>query len=483
MGNVEFDLRWDHPREECGICGIFGHPEASNLAYLALYALQHRGQEAAGIVASTGPEVKLHKAQGQVADIFTRDVLEGLPGSISIGHVRYSTTGGSHIRNAAPFLGRSADGGWVGVAHNGNLVNTPEIRADLDRRGVEFGGTTDSECMMHAIRLAEGKDFVERVINGLKPMKGAFSLALMSEDTLVAVRDPSGFRPLALGQLKNGAWAVASETCAFDLIEAKYVRDVEPGEVVVINAKGLASHRPYEPARAAMCIFEFIYFSRPDSLIFGHSVQAIRKELGRQLAWEAPARADVVVPVPDSALVAALGYADFSKIPYEAGLIRNHYVGRTFIEPSQHIRDFGTKIKLNPVRAAIEGKRVILVDDSIVRGTTLKKITKMIREAGAKEIHLRISSPPHRWPCFYGIDFPTREELIAATHSREEIRKFLNVESLEYISVEGLLKAVRNVKAGFCLACFDGRYPVAFEQAPSKSSLEAAPAKPAGRKG
>ncbi len=469
----ELDMLDDKPREECGVCGVFGHAEAANFTYLGLYALQHRGQEAAGIAACQDGKVRLHKDEGLVADIFAKDVLELLPGMAAVGHVRYSTTGASHVRNAAPFVGHNPDGSWVAVAHNGNLVNTSEVREKLEARGVTFESSTDSEAIMHAIRLAEGPTFGDRVITGLTGMKGAFSLVIMGPNALVAARDPNGFRPLCLGKIGETTYTVASESCAFDLIGASYVRDIEPGEVLVIDASGLRSLRPFSAPRASMCVFELIYFSRPDSLVYGTPVHSVRKEMGRQLAWEAPAPGDVVVPVPDSSNVAALGYAEVSKIPYELGLIRNHYVGRTFIEPAQTIRDFGTKIKLNPVKAAVEGKRVVLIDDSIVRGTTLRKITKMLKEAGAKEIHVRISSPPHRHACYYGIDFPTRRELIAHEQSREEIRRYLGVESLEYISIEGLLKAVRSTNAEFCLACFDGRYPVPVPAGQAKHAMEA----------
>lgn len=472
MPGRAIDLTADKPREECGVCGVYGHPEAAKLVYLGLYALQHRGQEAAGIVSSDAGKVTVHKSMGLVADIFKKDVLDSLTGSLSIGHVRYSTTGASHVRNAQPFVGRRADGGYVAVGHNGNLTNANQMRADLERQGVVFESSSDSEGIMHAIRVSDKPTFAEQVVEGVAPCEGAYSLVIMNETSLVAARDPRGFRPLCLGRLKGGGHAVASESCAFDLIDATYIRDVEPGEVLVIDETGLRSMRPMTPQPHAMCIFEFIYFSRPDSLVFGQSVQVVRKELGRQLAWEAPALADVVVPVPDSGNVAALGYSEVSRIPFELGIVRNHYVGRTFIEPTQQIRDFGARVKLNPVRSAIEGKRVVLVDDSLVRGTTARKFTKMIREAGAKEIHLRISSPPHRSPCYYGIDFPTRKELIANTHSKEEIRRYLGVDSLEYISIEGLLKAVRNVSPSFCLACFDGQYPVKFEQSQAKDSLE-----------
>ena len=455
---------------------MFGHPESAKLAYLMLYALQHRGQEAAGVVSTDGSRLHVHKAMGLVADVFSQQDLESLPGNAAIGHVRYSTTGASAERNCQPFVSGPAGGCALALAHNGNLVNTPELRAALEERGVEFESTSDSECIMHQIRLSKAPTFREKVVEGLRPAKGAYSLVIMNEEAMVAARDPRGFRPLCLGRFKEGGYAVASESCAFDLIEAEYIRDIEPGEVLFVDRHGLSSVRPFETVPSSMCIFEFIYFSRPDSTIFNAPVHVVRKELGRQLAWEAPAPADIVVPVPDSATVAALGYAEVSRIPYELGLIRNHYVGRTFIEPSQQIRDFGTRIKLNPVVHAIRGKRVVLVDDSIVRGTTLRKISKIIREAGAKEIHVRVSSPPHRHPCYYGIDFPTHRELIASTSSREEVRRFLGVESLEYISLEGLLKAVRNVTAGFCLACFDGRYPVKFDSTPAKHALEQPPA-------
>jgi len=462
----------DKPKEACGVIGVFGHPEAAKFAYLGLYALQHRGQESAGVAASDGHEVRLHKEMGLVADIFSQEVLAKLPGNLAIGHVRYSTTGSSELKNAHPFLGFSSDGSPVAVAHNGNLVNATELFSWLETQGVTCETSSDSEGIMHAIRISRAPSFAERVEEGLKRAKGAYSLVIMDNSSLVAARDPHGFRPLCLGKLKKGGYAIASESCAFDLIEAEYVRDIAPGEVLVISEQGLDSRHPFPAVRHAMCIFEFIYFSRPDSQIFGASVHTVRKELGRQLAWEAPAPGDSVVPVPDSANVASLGYAEVSRLPFEQGLIRNHYVGRTFIEPSQQIRDFGTKIKLNPVRSAIHEKRIVLVDDSIVRGTTLRKITKMLRETKAKEIHVRVSSPPHRWPCFYGIDFPTRGELVASNHSKEEVKRHLGVDSLEYISLEGLLKAVRLVGAVFCLACFDGQYPVPPPPENMKLSLE-----------
>ena len=464
----------DRLKEYCGVIGIFGHPEAAKLTYLGLYALQHRGQESAGIAASDGKEVRVHKAMGLVSDIFRVDILDALKGSLAIGHVRYSTTGSSEVKNAQPFLGATAEGSWIGVAHNGNLINTPELFKWLDDQGVKYGSTTDSEGIMHAIRISKAASFADRVVDGISHAKGAYCLVIMDEKRLVAARDPNGFRPLSLGKFKKGGYVVASESCAFDLIDAEFIRDIEPGEVLIIESGGMTSLRPFPQVRHSMCIFEFIYFSRPDSFIFGAPVHTVRKELGRQLAWEAPAPGDAVVPVPDSANVASLGYAEVSRIPYDQGLIRNHYVGRTFIEPAQQIRDFGTKIKLNPVRSSIKGKRIVLVDDSIVRGTTLRKITKMLRETGAKEIHVRISSPPHRWPCYYGIDFPTRKELVASDHTRDEVRRHLGVDSLEYISLEGLMKSVRSVGADFCMACFDGRYPLPVSKDHSKESLEGA---------
>jgi amidophosphoribosyltransferase len=450
---------FDKLHEECGIFGIFGHPDASNLTYLGLYSLQHRGQESAGIVASDGKRLHVEKAMGLVADIFSEERIKKLPGHMAIGHNRYSTAGGSFAINIQPILVNFALGG-LAVAHNGNLVNAGILKDELEAYGSIFVTTTDTEVIVHLIAQSRAATLHERIIDALGHVQGSYSLLLITEDEIIAVRDPNGFRPLSLAEL-DGAYVVASETCAFDLIEATYIRDIAPGEMVVINSKGIQSTFPFKPAKPSHCIFEFIYFARPDSMVFGQNVYSIRKEFGRQLAKETGISADVVIPVPDSGVPAALGYAEEAGLPFDTGLIRNHYVGRTFIEPQQSIRHFGVKIKLNPVRDAIRGKRVIVVDDSIVRGTTSKKIIKMIRNAGAAEVHLRISSPPTSFPCFYGIDMPTRQELIASSHSIEEIRKYITADTLGYISMEGIQKVVP-FPMNFCAACFDGEYPVPF---------------------
>ncbi|UCD34713.1 MAG: amidophosphoribosyltransferase [Nitrospiraceae bacterium] len=452
-------LSSDKFHEECGVFGVFGHPEAANLTYLGLHALQHRGQEGAGICSSDRRQIYIEKSMGLVADIFSEKRLKRLPGDIAIGHNRYSTAGTSSLKNVQP-LTVNYSLGSLAIAHNGNLVNALELRDQLEEKGAIFQSTSDSEVIVHLIAASREGGLYERLIDTMKSISGAFSLLLMSENELIAVRDPYGFRPLSIGK-RNGAYVVASETCAFDLIGARYVRDVEPGEIVIINRNGLTSFKTLPSLRHAACIFEFIYFARPDSNIFGNqNVNAVRKELGRILARENPVEADLVIPVPDSGVPAALGYAEESGIPFDFGLIRNHYVGRTFIEPRQSIRHFGVKIKLNPVRHLLEGKRVVVVDDSIVRGTTSKKIVKMIREqGGAKEVHMRISSPPTIGPCFYGIDTPSRKELIASTHLTEEIRKYITSDTLSYLSIEGLLKVVENPEQ-YCSACFDDKYPV-----------------------
>ncbi len=450
---------FDGFREECGVFGIFGHPDAANLTYLGLYALQHRGQEAAGIVSSDGKELFSQKAMGLVADIFTEERIKKLPGHAAIGHNRYSTTGDSNAINIQPILVNFALGG-LAIAHNGNLVNAGILKDELEAYGSIFQSTMDSEVVIHLIAQSRMASLHDRIIDALGHVQGSYSLLLITEKELIAVRDPNGFRPLALGDI-DGAPVVASETCAFDLIEAKYVRDIEPGEMVIINKDGVHSSFPFKPAEPSHCIFEFIYFARPDSKVFGQNVYAIRKAFGRQLAKESGVPADVVIPVPDSGVPAALGYAEEAGIPFDTGLIRNHYVGRTFIEPRQSIRHFGVKIKLNPVADALRGKRVVVVDDSIVRGTTSKKIIKMIRNAGAAEVHLRISSPPTMFPCYYGIDTPTRQELIAASHTVEEIRRYVTADSLAYISLDGV-KQVVNFPVNYCVACFDGAYPVPF---------------------
>jgi amidophosphoribosyltransferase len=447
--------------EECGIFGVYGHPEAANLTYLGLYALQHRGQEGAGICSSDGRHLFLEKSRGLVADVFNEKRLRRLPGHISIGHNRYSTAGSSVLRNVQPIVAKFALG-TLAVAHNGNLINALEIRASLENEGAIFQSSSDSEVIVHLIAHSRGDDFYERVLYALKQISGAFSLLILREKELLAIRDPYGVRPLSLG-IKDGAYIVASETCAFDLIGAMYIRDIEPGEVLIIGEEGLRSMKLMNSYKKAFCVFEFIYFSRPDSNIFGGvSVNEMRKEFGRQLARESMNNADLVIPVPDSGVPAAIGFSEESKIPFDFGLIRNHYVGRTFIEPKHHIRHFGVKIKLNPVRKLLEGKRVIVIDDSIVRGTTSKKIVKMVREGGgAKEVHLKISSPPTIGPCFYGIDTPTRQELIASTHLVEEIRKYITADSLSYLSLEGLKKIIPE-SHNYCTACFDNNYPISF---------------------
>lgn len=447
--------------EECGIFGIYGHPEAANLTYLGLYALQHRGQEGAGICSSDGRQLFLEKSMGLVADIFNEKRLRRLPGYIAIGHNRYSTAGSSALKNVQPIVANFALGS-LAIAHNGNLVTAIDLRTSLEAEGAIFQSSSDSEVIVHLIAHSKGDDFYERVTHTIKQISGSFSLLILREKELIAIRDPFGVRPLSLG-VKDGAYVVASETCAFDLIGATYIRDIEPGEVLIINENGLKSLKIFNSQRKAFCIFELIYFSRPDSNIFGGlNVNEMRKEFGRQLAREFHIEADLVIPVPDSGVPAAIGYSEVSHIPFDFGLIRNHYIGRTFIEPRENIRHFGVKIKLNPVKKLLEGKRLIVIDDSIVRGTTSKKIVKMLKEGGgAKEIHLKISSPPNISPCYYGIDTPTRRELIASTHLIEEIRKYVTADSLSYLSLEGLKKIVPN-SHNFCTACFDGDYPISF---------------------
>jgi amidophosphoribosyltransferase len=451
---------FDKLKEECGVFGIFGHPEAANLAYLGLYALQHRGQESAGIATCDGKRVQAHREMGYVADVFNPHRLGELAGVAAIGHVRYSTAGESKLQNAQPILIDCAHG-QIALCHNGNIVNAGELRDDLVRRGSIFQTTSDTEVVLHLYARSRAATVEDAIVESVSQVTGAFSLLLLTRDRLVAARDPHGFRPLALGRLGD-AHIVCSETCALDLIGATYVRDVEPGEVLVISQGGLRSLRPYPPSRLAHCIFEHVYFSRPDSHVFGRSVNETRTEFGRQLARESFVDADVVVPIPDSGVCAALGYAEQSRVPFQMGLIRNHYVGRTFIEPQQAIRHFGVKIKLNPVRSILEGRRVVLVDDSIVRGTTSRKIVKMIKAAGAREVHMRISCPPTISPCFYGVDTPRRADLIAATHTVDEIRRYLNADSLAYLSLEGLLSVVDGDRHHYCTSCYTGEYPVAF---------------------
>jgi amidophosphoribosyltransferase len=451
---------FDKFNDECGVFGIFGHPEAANMTYLGLYALQHRGQESAGIAASDGKVVRLSRAMGYVADVFDSRTLSELPGSLAIGHVRYSTAGESRVANAQPFLIDCAHG-QMAICHNGNLVNAIELRDELVRQGSIFQSSTDTEVIMHLYARSKAASVEESVVDAVSQVQGAFSLAMMTHDRMIAVRDPHGFRPLALGRLGD-AVVISSETCAMDLIGATYIRDVEPGEILVATADGLRSIKPFAPAHIAQCVFEHVYFSRPDSYVFGKSVNEVRTDLGRILAREQPVDADVVVPVPDSGVCAAMGYAEQSKIPLRMGLIRNHYVGRTFIQPQSAIRHFGVKVKLNPVRSILEGKRVILVDDSIVRGTTSRKIVKMVRAAGAAEVHVRISCPPTISPCFYGVDTPRRSELIAATHTLDEITTYLDADSVGYLSHDGMLSALGSQRGQYCSSCYTGHYPVSF---------------------
>jgi len=455
----------DKFRDECGVVAIYAHPEAEKLAYLGLHALQHRGQESAGIVTSDGMALHMHKAMGLVADIFGGEALDKLRGTLAIGHTRYSTAGDSALLNAQPIMVQS-NKGMMALAHNGNLVNAPEIRQKLEAQGSIFQTNSDTEVIVHLIALSKEQTLPEAMADALRRVEGAFSLVMISPDRIFAARDPRGFRPLAMGRIpklpgeKQDTIVFASETCAFDLIGATFERDVKPGELIVIGPEGTTS-RFYSPSgQQSSCIFEHVYFSRPDSFVFGRAVQDSREHLGRQLALEAPIDADIVVPVPDSGVTAAMGYSAESGIPFRFGLIRNHYVGRTFIEPRQSVRDFGVKLKLNPVRSLLEGKRVVLIDDSIVRGTTSRKIVRMIRSAGAKEVHMRISCPPTISPCFYGVDTPSKAELIAANKSIEEIREFIGADSLAYLSLDGLKKACGDgERTTYCTACYTGVYP------------------------
>ena len=451
---------FDKFREECGVFGIFGHPEAANMAYLGLYALQHRGQESAGIASSDGGRLHVSRAMGYVNDAFDEGVLDRLVGTQAVGHVRYSTAGVSGVANAGPLVIDCAHG-QIAICHNGNIVNAGELKDEMVRDGAIFQTSTDTEAILHLFARSKAPTAEGAIIEALAQVRGAFSLVLMMKDRLIAVRDPHGFRPLVLGTLGE-APVVCSETCALDLIGATYVRDIEPGEVFIVGPHGQKSIKPFAVAPLAHCVFEHVYFARPDSYVFGQSVNEVRTELGRRLAGEHPVDADVIVPIPDSGVCAALGFSEASGTPLRMGLIRNHYVGRTFIEPRQSIRHFGVRVKLNPVRSILEGKRVVLVDDSIVRGTTSRKIVKMIRAAGASEVHMRISCPPTISPCFYGVDTPRRSELIGATHTLREIQKYIEADSLGYLSLEGLLSAVGSKRDSYCTSCYTGQYPVAF---------------------
>ena len=452
----------DHFHDQCGVFGVFNHPEAAKLTYLGLYALQHRGQESAGIVSTDGADLHLHKAVGHVQEIFTPEVIERLRGAAAIGHTRYSTAGDTTLLNAQPIM-VDCNKGKIALGHNGNLTNAIELRRKLEHRGSIFQSTSDTEVVVHLIARSAARNLSGALADGLNQVEGAYSLVVLTRDEIYAIRDPRGFRPLILGRL-DGAWVVGSETCAFDLIDAAYVREVEPGEMVRISRGGIESIRFAPDKPHQYCIFEHVYFSRPDSVIFGRPVNQSRERLGRLLAREHPVPADIVTPVPDSGVPAAVGYAAESGIPFRMGLIRNHYVGRTFIEPEQAIRDFGVKLKLNPIRRMLEGQRVILVDDSLVRGTTSRKIVRLVRDAGATEVHVRISCPPTISPCYYGIDTPRREELIGSDNSVEEIRKFLGADSLGYLSLDSLRAAVEDTEGKFCTSCYTGSYPTELVQ-------------------
>ncbi len=453
----------DTLHEECGVVAVHNHPQASHQAYLALYALQHRGQESAGIATADGQHLANIKGMGLVSEIFTDDVLQKLPGSMAIGHTRYSTTGDSALLNAQPIRVDSTKG-LIAIAHNGNLVNLGNLRTRLEREGAYFQTTSDSEIIVQLIAHSKAGTLVDAIADSLSQVDGAFSIVMMTRDRIFAARDPRGFRPLSIGRIKNPGEPdtifFASETCAFDLLRAEYIRDVLPGELVMVSEDGLTSRQYSTGVPQSSCIFEHVYFARPDSRIYGRWVQESRDQMGRQLARESGVAADVVVPVPDSGVTAALGYAEQAGIPFRFGLIRNHYVGRTFIEPEQRVRDFGVRLKLNPVRNLLAGKRVILIDDSIIRGTTSRKIVRMVRGAGATEVHLRISCPPTISPCFYGVDTPSKQDLIAANKSVEEIRRFIEADSLAYLSLDGLLKSCQSEQnTGYCTACYTGNYP------------------------
>lgn len=460
-----------YPKHYCGVFGVYGHPNAAELTYYGLYALQHRGQESAGIVTSDGRQFHQHKGMGLVSQIFRGNVLHDLAGHLALGHTRYSTTGSSHLQNAQPLTVDCARG-QIAIAHNGNLTNASQLRDELEARGSIFQTTVDSEIVLHLMAQPSENGHGNNLIQAVRRIEGAYSLAIMTENELIGVRDPHGFRPLCIGKIDD-AWVLASETCALDLIHAKFVRDVEPGEIVVINKDGLSSVQAFpEHERRAFCIFEYVYFARPDSTIANRNVYKVRVEMGRELAREFPISADLVIPVPDSGNCAALGYSLESGIPFEMAFVRNHYVGRSFLQPSQLIRDFDVRVKLNLITELVKGKRVIVVDDSIVRGTTCKARVNNLKEAGAKEVHVLVSCPPHMNPCVYGIDFPDRSKLMAANHSLEEIRKYLSADSLHYLSQDGLVKATGLPAKSFCMACYDGNYPVSFDPAVDKHIIE-----------
>src|SRR6266404_3546103 len=460
-----------YPKHYCGVFGIYGHANAAELTYYGLYALQHRGQESAGIVTSDGRHFRRHIGMGLVSQVFNGEILHELVGSISIGHTRYSTTGSSQLSNAQPLTVDCARG-QIAIAHNGNLTNAAHLREELEARGSIFQTTVDSEIILHLMAQPRVNGDANNLVHSIRRIEGAYSLVIMTENELIGVRDPFGFRPLSIGKIGD-AWVLSSETCALDLIHAKFVRDVEPGEIVVINEQGLTSLQAFpEHERRAFCIFEYVYFARPDSTIANRNVYKVRVEMGRQLAREFPIDADIVVPVPDSGNCAALGYSEESNIPFEMAFVRNHYVGRSFLQPTQLIRDFDVRVKLNLIAELVKGKRVIIVDDSIVRGTTCKTRVNNLKEAGAKEVHVLVSCPPHRNPCVYGIDFPDRSKLMAANYSLDEIRAYLNADSLAYLSQEGMVKATGLPAESFCMACYDGRYPVPYDALVDKYIME-----------
>ena len=460
-----------YPKHYCGVFGVYGHPNAAELTYYGLYALQHRGQESAGIVTSDGKSFHAHKGMGLVSQVFKGDILHDMVGQIALGHTRYSTTGSSQLKNAQPLTVDCARG-QIAIAHNGNLTNATRLREELEAKGSIFQTTVDSEIILHLMAQPGKNGSRNNLVDTIRKIEGAYSLAIMTEKELIGVRDPYGFRPLCIGRIGD-AYVLASETCALDLIHAKFVRDVQPGEIVAINEQGLTSLQAFpEQQRRAFCIFEYVYFARPDSVIADRSVYKVRVEMGKELAREFPIKADIVVPVPDSGNCAALGYSLESEIPFEMAFVRNHYVGRSFLQPSQLIRDFDVRVKLNLIQELVKGKRVIVVDDSIVRGTTCKARVNNLKEAGAKEVHVLVSCPPHMNPCVYGIDFPDRSKLMAANHSLEEIRKYLNADSLHYLSQEGMVRATGLPASSFCMACYDGNYPVSFEPGMGKHAIE-----------
>jgi amidophosphoribosyltransferase len=460
-----------YPKHYCGVFGVYGHPNAAELTYYGLYALQHRGQESAGIVVSDGSKFREYKRMGLVSQIFKGGVLQELAGSNAVGHVRYSTTGSSHIRNAQPLTGDTRRG-QVAIAHNGNLTNAAKLRHELEEKGAIFQTTVDSEVILHLMAQPSVGGNESNLIQTVRRIEGAYSLVIMTEQELIGVRDPHGFRPLCLGRLGDG-YVLASETCALDLISAKFVRDIAPGEIVIINKSGVRSIQAFpEQKSRAFCIFEYVYFARPDSIIANRNVYRVRVEMGRQLARENPIQADLVVPVPDSGNCAALGYSLESGIRYEMAFVRNHYVGRSFLQPSQLIRDFNVRVKLNLIDELVKGKRVIVVDDSIVRGTTCKARVNNLKEAGATEVHVLVSCPPHMHPCVYGIDFPDRSKLMAANHTLDEIRNYLNADSLGYLSEDGMVKATGLPREEFCMACYNGKYPVPYDPKVDKDIIE-----------